>query len=52
MSMSMTQKKFKAAKKLNIFLIKIAIYLSLGHHKERPGTEETFSPQNIQLFKA
>jgi hypothetical protein len=38
-------KKFTAEKKLNIFLLKTTIYLSLGLHKGRPSYKRAFSSQ-------
>jgi hypothetical protein len=46
--------KYKVGKKLEIFLIKIASYLSLGLHKGRPSYRRSIKPskENIQHFKS
>jgi hypothetical protein len=51
--MTKNWKKFTAEKELFFFLLKIAIYLSLGLRKRRPGFSISLQPskENIQHFK-
>jgi hypothetical protein len=51
--MTKNEKNCTAKKKLDIFLIKIAIYLSLGLHKGRTSYRRSLQPseKNIQHFK-
>ncbi len=39
------RKNFQLRKKIKVFESKIAIYLSLGLHKDAQDTEEVFKPQ-------
>jgi hypothetical protein len=48
--MTKNWKKFTAEKKINIFLKKTAIYLSLGLHKEHPSYRRSLQPQDMKFL--